>query len=238
MGFTGFPTETRDEAVESVEVLEQLRDRWVFGGLGTFTLTAGAIVAKQPERFGLANVRPRAGDDINVLLDYDETTAATTRDEKVEIDRRVQSLRHPCELGRPFMGGTDTAHSYFYLSRYGPATRAQLDDALKADGQAARPALRGRIVEDLPGSARSFLDAASDGRGDAGDGCVLATDDGRLLECSEVVARLAPYLDGRFTRADLIDIGHRVLGINPLHSVGHLHALEREGLLRSIPIEA
>jgi len=58
MGFTGFPTETFAEARDSIDFLADNRELWTFGGLGSFVLTPGAIVAKEPARFGIANMRP------------------------------------------------------------------------------------------------------------------------------------------------------------------------------------
>ena len=68
MGFTGFPTETREEALDSIDFLSTTLDQWTFGGLGDFVLTPGAIVAKQPERFGMSNVRRRERRHVGMLL--------------------------------------------------------------------------------------------------------------------------------------------------------------------------
>ncbi|MET0426105.1 MAG: radical SAM protein, partial [Actinoplanes sp.] len=72
MGFTGFPTETAAEGRESIDFLMQNRDLWTFGGLGRFTLTSGSIVARRPADFGVSNIRPLPGSDIQRVLQYDE----------------------------------------------------------------------------------------------------------------------------------------------------------------------
>ena len=53
MGFTGFPTETFGEAVETIQFLHRTRSHWTIAALGDFVLTPGAIVAQQQARFGL-----------------------------------------------------------------------------------------------------------------------------------------------------------------------------------------
>jgi hypothetical protein len=118
MGFTGFPSETTEEAMDSVRFLRDHRDQWTFGGLGEFMLTAGAIVAKQPERFGLRGIAPRPGDDIARVLDYEDTAAGTPDEsdqEKLDEAKASLVLGH---YGRPWLGGTDTPHTYFYHDRY------------------------------------------------------------------------------------------------------------------------
>ncbi|MGH9197447.1 MAG: B12-binding domain-containing radical SAM protein, partial [Acidimicrobiia bacterium] len=125
MGFTGFPGETPGEAMESVEFLRSMRDCWTFGGLGSFDLTPGAIVAKEPGRFGVHDVRPVEGQDIHRTLvfstdsDWDETQMQQIRTEKLKLQR--------AEFDRPWAGGTDTAHSYFYHQRYSTRVLAAME---------------------------------------------------------------------------------------------------------------
>jgi hypothetical protein len=124
MGFTGFPTETVDEALDTVNFLSTHRHLWTFGGLGDFVLTPGAIVAKQPDRFGITNLRGYDGADIQRVLLYDEpvtqAAAATVAAAKNEI-----WMSH---YERPWLGATDTAHTFFYSDRYGTEVRALLED--------------------------------------------------------------------------------------------------------------
>jgi hypothetical protein len=131
MGFTGFPTETVAEAQESIDFLLTHRDLWTFGGLGEFQLTAGAIVAKQPERFGVADVRPLDHSDIARTLRYAEPVTEGARAEVAAAKRAMVPERYD----RPWVGGIDAPHSYFYHDRYGTAVRialtAELDDGFE-----------------------------------------------------------------------------------------------------------
>ena len=121
MGFTGFPTESYTEAMESISYLKRTCSHWTVGGLGDFVLTPGAIVAQRPSDFNITNVRPFVGNDINRCLNFDELPgAAKTGEETLAIEEAKKELER-AEFGRPFAGGTDSAHSIFYYSEYGPA---------------------------------------------------------------------------------------------------------------------
>jgi anaerobic magnesium-protoporphyrin IX monomethyl ester cyclase len=129
MGFTGFPTETADEAMDSIRFLLDNRGQWTFGGLGDFTLTSGAIVARQPERFGISNVRPIPGSGIARTLDYDEPVSQHAKAQVATAKAGLGATRHP----RPWLGGVDTAHSFFYHDRHGPEIVSDLRSALLGD---------------------------------------------------------------------------------------------------------
>ena len=123
MGFTGFPTETRQEALDSIDFLLDNRHLWTFGGLGDFVLTPGAIVAKQPERFGISNLRRPPGGDVAPVLFYDEPVTEAARDEVGEAKQRLNRGHYD----RPWLGAVDTPHSFFYHDRYGTAVREHLE---------------------------------------------------------------------------------------------------------------
>lgn len=124
MGFTGFPTETVEEATDSVDFLVENRDLWTFGGLGTFVLTPGAIVAKEPERFGVSNIRPKEGADIVRYVDYDEPISQGAQDAVAGAKQSLEEDYYP----RPWLGSTDTPHSFFYHDRFGPTVRSVLTE--------------------------------------------------------------------------------------------------------------
>ncbi|WFE22194.1 radical SAM protein [Solwaraspora sp. WMMD937] len=123
MGFTGFPTETSAEALESIDFLVDNRDLWTFGGLGEFKLTPGAIIAKDPDRFGITNVRSLPESDVVRVLDYDEPISAAARDEVTAAKRQLDGAHYQ----RPWLGSTDTPHSFFYHDRYGTSVREVMD---------------------------------------------------------------------------------------------------------------
>ncbi|BCJ37305.1 hypothetical protein Athai_48080 [Actinocatenispora thailandica] len=127
MAFTGFPSETAAEAMDTVKFLADNRKSWTYGGVGTFVLTSGAIVARHPERFGIENLRPIPDSDIHRVLLYDEPGVAEA--DRRRVDAAKQAL-DPCDYPRPWMSATDTPHTFFYHGRYGTEVR-ELTQAAK-----------------------------------------------------------------------------------------------------------
>jgi anaerobic magnesium-protoporphyrin IX monomethyl ester cyclase len=149
LGFTGFPTETYEEAKDSVDFLVETRDLWTFGGLGDFVLTPGAIVAREPGRFGISNVRPSPSEGVARHLLYDEPITAAAHAAVTREKRRLRSTR----TNRPWLGGTDTPHSYFYLDRFGAQTLPMLQAGHRlcpGDGEQAFQ-VNGELIDD-PGA--------------------------------------------------------------------------------------
>lgn len=116
MGFTGFPGETFDEAMESVRFLREHRDEWTLGGLGEFALTSGAIVAKRHADFGITGTGPYPGHDIHRELVFDNP-AELTQEQQDRLTQEKIAFQVSA-FGRPWLGGTDAPHSHLYHARY------------------------------------------------------------------------------------------------------------------------
>lgn len=122
MGFTGFPTETADEAVRTYSYLDARRDLWSLAQIGNFTLTPGSIVARSHDRFGIESLPLPGNEHIARALPWRD--AATGQEHwPGEPERRVpielQRSVHREFEGRPFVGGTDSAHTLLYFARHG-----------------------------------------------------------------------------------------------------------------------
>lgn len=115
MGFTGFPGESLEDANESVKFLSDHRDKWTFGGLGEFVLTKGAIVAKEPDKFGVTDVGPADTDDIARILEWKQDLPDVNGDGALAI---AKGLLDVTDFGRPWMGGLDSPHTLFYHDRF------------------------------------------------------------------------------------------------------------------------
>lgn len=149
MGFTGFPTETFSEAIDSVKFLEENRNYWTFGGLGNFILTKGAIIAKKPSDFELVDVRPFIGEDIVWQMYYVDTTKGHGNNEKQdEILNKEKALLNGGHLNRPWLGGVDTAHTLFYHDYFGVDVLKKIIPTENLI-QNCYWYLNGKIVEDL-----------------------------------------------------------------------------------------
>jgi anaerobic magnesium-protoporphyrin IX monomethyl ester cyclase len=176
MGFTGFPTETAEEAMDSIRFLLDNREQWTFGGLGDFLLTSGAIIARQPGRFGISNVRPMPGSGIARALDYDEPVSQQARGQVAAAKAALGGTRHP----RPWLGSVDAPHSFFYHDRHGPKIVNELRNALLGDrGQAHSFVINGCFRE-MPDPATMKAYAAMYGgqpaAGEGADGCFRRAD--------------------------------------------------------------
>ncbi|MFR9779885.1 B12-binding domain-containing radical SAM protein [Micromonospora sp. MS34] len=122
MGFTGFPSETPVEARETYEFLIRNAELWSLAGIGTFQLTPGSIVARQPDRFGVEVLPAPAADDIQRYLPWRMRQDHQPRWPGAATDGLTPDLTSKlarCFDDRPFVGGIDSAHSMLYFARYG-----------------------------------------------------------------------------------------------------------------------
>jgi hypothetical protein len=122
MGFTGFPSETPSEAKETYEFLVRHGELWSLAAIGEFALTPGSIVAKQPERYGVAVLPLPASHSIARGLGWRDLAtgcefAPGADADTVPPDLKAQIKRNV--VGRPFVGGVDSSHTVLYFSRYG-----------------------------------------------------------------------------------------------------------------------
>ncbi|WP_157721866.1 B12-binding domain-containing radical SAM protein [Tumebacillus avium] len=147
MGFTGFPTESLEDGLESVRFLHEHLDSWTFGGLGTFVLTPGAIVAKEPSRFDIYNVTPYQGEDIVRQLYYDNPTGLSESDKKIVEEEKKKLVKN--HFARPWVGGIDTGHTMFYHDRYGRQVVSIIHKDEQIKDTQARYRLNGVIAADL-----------------------------------------------------------------------------------------
>jgi anaerobic magnesium-protoporphyrin IX monomethyl ester cyclase len=123
--FTGFPGETPEEKAESKRFIRDHEAYWSGGGMGTFLLTGTAILAKDPDRFGVRLVGTQDADVARALAfslakDQDKeddgltTVSAEESDASFDNDGGV----FPGVLGRPWAGATDTLHTMIYYEVY------------------------------------------------------------------------------------------------------------------------
>jgi hypothetical protein len=121
MAFTHFPSETELERSETRAFIKQNEPFWATGGLDKFVLTGKAIVARNPDKFGI---------DLMEVKDLDtEVYVAYKIDNKVHQRsfEEMRSAEHvesdeeiwPETLSRPWAGSTDTLHSMIFYQTYG-----------------------------------------------------------------------------------------------------------------------
>lgn len=121
MAFTDFPTETPAEKKETFDFIEQNKDYWATGGMGTFLLTGTSMIAKDPEKFGIKVIQTEDADITRALAykvekgEERKLILAEESDESFNADGGA----FPPVLGRPWAGGTDTLHTMIYYDAYG-----------------------------------------------------------------------------------------------------------------------
>ena len=132
MGFFGFPGETKEEAWESVQFLEQNKDHVHSLGFGTFDLGRHNPVAKHPDRWGVTAYKNPEWD---LALDY-----YYARKERDEYRRGPSGCSKQFE--RHHNPGWGSASSTFanisslYISRFGLGKLADLQfQSAKNDGR-------------------------------------------------------------------------------------------------------
>lgn len=120
MAFTGFPTENRPEALETLKLLRELRDSIALFICGDFYLTHGAAVAREPSRYGVAEVWQIQGDEIGTSLFWRPRVEAKTDRDREAIDAAIEALSKGWTLrSYPWAGALSTAHSLLAYARRG-----------------------------------------------------------------------------------------------------------------------
>jgi hypothetical protein len=121
MCFTDFPTETLDEALDTVRLLDDKREQVALYILGEFDLTAGARVSRDPAQFGLRDTWTLDGDLLKTGLFYEEAVPSKSPDEVVALDEALFELGQGWKLRRyPWAGSLSTAHTVAWYDRGGP----------------------------------------------------------------------------------------------------------------------
>lgn len=113
MGFFGFPGETREEAWESVQFLENNKEHVHSLGFGTFDLSKHTPVAKHPERWG---VTPYKNPDWDLALDYYYTVREGLSVEEAErVFEEFERNHYPGWDLRIFI----REYIFLYIARFG-----------------------------------------------------------------------------------------------------------------------
>jgi anaerobic magnesium-protoporphyrin IX monomethyl ester cyclase len=140
MCFTGFPTETFAEAMQTLRFLEERRKQIAAFIVGEFDLTHGARVAQDPGRFGIEEIWQVQGDTFGTGLFYRERRSPRRGDEAVRLDGALDRLAAGWALRRyPWAGALSTAHSVLYYDRFGKAVARELASRTAGGVIGARP---------------------------------------------------------------------------------------------------
>jgi anaerobic magnesium-protoporphyrin IX monomethyl ester cyclase len=120
MCFTDFPTETRAEALETMDLLARRSDEIALFMCGVFDLVHGSAVARDPGAYGVEEIWSVAGDAFRTGIFYRERRRKTEAD-RGAIEAALDEVSSRYALRRyPFAGSLSTAHTLLWLDRNGP----------------------------------------------------------------------------------------------------------------------
>jgi hypothetical protein len=120
MCFTDFPTETRDEALDTLRFLDERHDKVGVYIVGEFGLTHGSLVAQEPSRFGMREVWQLAGDRLGLSLFFEPLTPWKDDDDRAIVDEELAALSEGWKLRPyPWAGAVSTAHTLLHYAQFG-----------------------------------------------------------------------------------------------------------------------
>jgi hypothetical protein len=152
MCFTDFPTETRQEALATLEMLQELEDQVALFIVGEFDLTHGALVAQKPGDYGVAETWQVDGDELGSALFYRERRPSKSDDDHAVVDAALDRLAWRWRLRRyPWAGAISTAHTFLHYERFGPEAFHRRDrrgrpERGRAERGPERERERGRVL--------------------------------------------------------------------------------------------
>lgn len=140
MCFSDFPTETYDEAMQTVRFCSDLRESLSLFIVGRFDLTHGSLVAQRPGEFGIREVWQVEGDELGTGLFFAERRRAKKPAEQARLDVEIRRLGSGWRLRRyPWAGALSTAHTMLWYVTHGADVFRTLDPAPPAGVPGARP---------------------------------------------------------------------------------------------------
>jgi anaerobic magnesium-protoporphyrin IX monomethyl ester cyclase len=146
MVFTGFPTETGDEALATVRLLERLRGSLSLFMCGEFHLTAGSAIARRPGEFGVAEVWGVEGDRLRTGLFWREAREPVGDRGRERIERALDEAASSFLMrSYPWAGALSTAHTLLWVDRFGPDVFRRLARAPRSAAPVPAPS---RAIED------------------------------------------------------------------------------------------
>jgi anaerobic magnesium-protoporphyrin IX monomethyl ester cyclase len=181
MCFTDFPTETHDEAVETLDFLGDRSDRLAVYIVGEFGLTHGSLVAQSPSQFGIRETWELEGDHLGLGIFFAPHQPWKTDAERADVNDQLEELSTGWALRTyPWAGAVSTAHTVLYYDRRGASVFRDL----------AKRGLREEIfgAKKKPFEADLRFDPRAASRAEEREGAIWAT----LVNDQRRVGR-APY---------------------------------------------
>jgi hypothetical protein len=115
----GFPGETYDESMETVEFLKNSKEKVAFLSIVPYVLESGSTVFSDPERFGTV-IHPNPEDeDISWMFNYEGPEGRGVHENYAFFEKVERSLDESFpDRDLFFKGGLGHAHTSLYVRRY------------------------------------------------------------------------------------------------------------------------
>ncbi len=121
MCFTDFPTETSEEALQTLRFLRRESDSVAGFIVGEFGITHGSRVSHEPSAFGIRELWTLRGDLLGLALMFAPRRPWKSDAQRESIDAELERLSASWSLRPyPWAGAVSTAHTILYYSRFGP----------------------------------------------------------------------------------------------------------------------
>ncbi len=120
MCFWGFPTETYQEALATLRLIEALEKDLALFICGRFALCHGSHIARHPEEYGIREVWGVADDAFKTALFYSERAKSKTPGEQEKLDMALDRLSGKWWFhSYPWAGSLSTAHTLLWYEHGG-----------------------------------------------------------------------------------------------------------------------
>src|SRR5262249_43545632 len=92
MTFTDHPSESVEEALETVRWIAAERDHIDLFLVGEFGLEQGSLIAQDPARYGIEKIFFAAGDELRLYALFTQSHGERTQAEREQIDRGIETV--------------------------------------------------------------------------------------------------------------------------------------------------
>ena len=116
--FFGFPTETRDEAQDTITFLEKNLHSIHSFGPGVFLLNRDSSCYQYPEKFSITKIIQNPESNMAMNLDF-ESSSGMSREEAIEMNNKCISMAEEKFPSLQIWGTLPREHFLLYLDRYG-----------------------------------------------------------------------------------------------------------------------
>jgi radical SAM superfamily enzyme YgiQ (UPF0313 family) len=204
--FIGFPTETEEEALLTINFLKTNTDSISSIGFTTFALFENTPVHKTPGVYGIQQINPDACSDVSKLLTYTVTSGMPSEEVNRLYKETLPELLRIYSARSKYLACAASAHSLLHFSCYGLANMKKIWQAIEAPAtfelnsndvsfEDARPQLSACVLLSEPyESSDGFKQSA------------LMLDSGYVYDLEQEKAEILKLCNGRHTLAEIAQI--------------------------------